>query len=289
LPDTGFSLQDCCGGLSCPINRRIALATTQLPDEPEYDDTAIRFLEVIWGPGYLSPGGPEEVDRVIVGLKMAGKAGVDLGCGAGGITLHVAQGLGLGTMVGFDVEAPVIAAARAKAAAAGMDHRVSFVQGPPGPLPFADASFDLAFSKDALIHVPDKEALFAEIFRILRPGGIFAASDWLIGHDGPPSPEMAAYIAAEGLSFGMASAWRYRTAMVSAGFVDVTTISRNGWYSEQALAELARLQSGPLRVRAVAAVGEEYVAKNIRTWQAMAQVLATGEHCPTHLRALKPL
>lgn len=32
--------------------------------EPEYDDTAIRFLEALWGEGYLSPGGPDEVDRV---------------------------------------------------------------------------------------------------------------------------------------------------------------------------------------------------------------------------------
>lgn len=32
---------------------------------PEYDDTAIRFLEALWGEGYLSPGGPEEVDRVL--------------------------------------------------------------------------------------------------------------------------------------------------------------------------------------------------------------------------------
>lgn len=256
--------------------------------DPEYDDAAIRFLEVVWGPGYLSPGGPDEVERVLAGLAMKGKAGVDLGCGSGGITLHVARHLGLASMVGFDVERPVIAAAAARAATERMADRVRFIQAPPGPLPFADASFDLAFSKDALIHVADKEALFAEIFRILRPGGSFAASDWLIGHDGPPSPDMAAYIRAEGLSFGMASARRYAAAMTAAGFVDVTTKSRNGWYLEQARIELARLQDGPLRDRAVAAVGQAYVAKNIKTWTAMLKVLATGEHCPTHLRARKP-
>ncbi|TIO80200.1 MAG: SAM-dependent methyltransferase, partial [Mesorhizobium sp.] len=38
--------------------------------EPEYDDAAIRFLEALWGDGYLSPGGPDEVDRVVEGLSL---------------------------------------------------------------------------------------------------------------------------------------------------------------------------------------------------------------------------
>ncbi|MER9261589.1 hypothetical protein [Mesorhizobium sp. M0619] len=37
--------------------------------EPEYDDAAIRFLEALWGEGYLSPGGPDEVDRVVEGCR----------------------------------------------------------------------------------------------------------------------------------------------------------------------------------------------------------------------------
>ncbi|TIV04561.1 MAG: SAM-dependent methyltransferase, partial [Mesorhizobium sp.] len=57
--------------------------------EPEYDDTAIRFLEALWGEGYLSPGGPDEVDRIVEGLSLKGKTILDIGCGAGGITLHL--------------------------------------------------------------------------------------------------------------------------------------------------------------------------------------------------------
>lgn len=231
------------------------MSDAQVGHGPEYDDTAIRFPQVVWGPGYLSPGGPGEVDRIIAGLDLAGRDGLDLGCGAGGITLQVARHLGLRSMVGFDVEAPVIAAALARGAAAGIGDIVQFVQAPPGRLPFADGSFDLVFSKDALIHVAGKEALSSEIFRILRPGGTFAASDWLIGHDGPPSTDMAACIAAEGLSFGMASPRRRSAAMTAAGFTAVSTVSRNAWYRGQAEEELSRLQAGPLHDRAVAAVG----------------------------------
>lgn len=255
--------------------------------EAEYDDTAIRFLEALWGEGYLSPGGPEEVDRVVAGIALAGKCVLDVGCGAGGVTMHLATVHGSGHVTGFDVEAPVIEAARRRAEALGLTDRVSFVLGAPGPLPFADASFDVVFSKDALLHVLDKDALFSEIFRVLKPGGVFAASNWMIGHDGEPSAEMKAYVTAEGLSFAMASPERYKAAMRRAGFADVTHLDRNPWYREVAREELGRLK-GPLYDQAAAAVGRAYVDKNIRTWEAMQIVLDSGEHRPTHLRGYRP-
>ena len=62
--------------------------------EPEYDDDAIRFLAVVWGEGYLSPGGSQEVDRVLEGIDLAGRSVLDFGCGAGGVTLHIAKAHG---------------------------------------------------------------------------------------------------------------------------------------------------------------------------------------------------
>ena len=256
--------------------------------EPEYDEAAIRFLGVMWGEGYLSPGGPAEVDRVLAGVDLQGRRILDFGCGAGGITLHIAKTYGPAEIVGYDVEQPVILRARAAAIARGLSSIARFVSSPPGRLPFDDASFDVVFSKDAMIHVPDKEALFAELFRVLKPGGVLAASDWLIGHDGEPSAIMKEYIAAEGLSFGMASSSRYLSAMAAAGFVGGTAESRNAWYREVARGELERLK-GQLHAEAVAAVGEAYVEKNIRTWTAMQKVLDSGEHCPAHLRGNKPV
>lgn len=255
--------------------------------QPEYDEQAIAFLEEMWGDGFLSPGGPQEVERIVAGLDFTGRNVLDIGCGSGGITLFLARNYPLEHITGFDVEQPVIDAASARARQDGLCERVSFLRGDPGPLPFESGSFDIVFSKDALVHVADKEGVFAEVFRILRPGGRFAASDWMIGHDGEPSTEMNEYLAAEGLSFGMGSPARYRKAMAGAGFVDVRTVDRNPWYRERAREELARLRearNGSLAEK----VGREYVDKNIRTWTAMLTVLDSGEHRPTHVFGSKP-
>jgi phosphoethanolamine N-methyltransferase len=254
---------------------------------PEYDDVHMRFLELIWGDGYLSPGGPAEVERVLRDVDLRGRRVLDIGCGSGGITLFIARQFQPARIVGFDVELPVVESARRRATKAGLADRAEFTQGPPGRLPFPDESFDVVFSKDAMVHIPDKDAIFAEIFRVLKPNGTFAASDWLISHDGEPTAEMKEYIVAEGLSFGMASPRRYAEAMRNAGFADVRTESRNGWYREEAARELKRLQTD-LYDDAARLTSKAFVDKNIATWIAMQKVLDSGEHCPTHLSATKP-
>ena len=98
---------------------------------------------------------------------------------------------------------------------------------------------------------------------------------------------MAAYIDAEGLNFGMASPARYEDAIRSAGFVEVSTTSRNAWYRDTARQELERLR-GPVGTAAAGIVGQDFVDQNIAIWLRMIPVLASGEHCPTHLRARKP-
>jgi len=256
-------------------------------DDDLYDKAHIAFLEAIWGEGYLSPGGPQEVARVIEGLNLRGMRVLDIGCGSGAITLSLLADHGAAEVVGIDVEAPVCAEARARAKAAGMADRMIIRQVQPGPLDFVAQSFDLVFSKDSIIHIPDKEFLCGEVFRVLKPGGWFAASDWLISHDGQPSLEMEAYIKAEALDFAMAAPSRYHAALADAGFTNIGLRNRNRWYYDVALAEHAWL-TGAKRPALEAAHGADFIAGQITTWTRMIAVLASGEHCPHHIRAQRP-
>ena len=254
--------------------------------EVHYPPQMIAMLEAVWGIGFLSPGGPEEVARVIGTYDLLGKSVLDIGCGAGGIDIALIRNHGAAYVIGLDVEDPVLTHARDLVAREDLTDRIGLVKVAPGPLPFPPGSFDVVFSKDSIVHIPDKNALMAEVFRVLKPGGWFLASDWLIGTD-EISPLMADYIAAEGLDFGMSTAKRYQDAMAAAGFVGGTTTSRNAWYRVRAREELERLK-GDVGAAAAKVVGQGFVDKNIGIWARMIPVLDSGEHCPTHLAARKP-
>ena len=255
--------------------------------DEHYPLDSILFLEALWGDGFLSPGGPEEVQRLLSGLDVAGRTVVDIGSGAGGIPVLLAGRYGAARVIGLDVEATVVAHARAKAKRAGLQERVEIRKVEPGPMPLPDAGVDIVFSKDSIVHIPDKEALAADAFRVLKSGGWFVASDWLISHDGEPSPEMADYLAKEDLDFGMASPARYRRALEEAGFVDVSLSNRNPWYRTVAREELARLE-GAGRDAFLTVMDGAALNAQVETWRAMVIVLDSGEHCPHHFRGRKP-
>ena len=85
--------------------------------EPQehYHARLIGMLEHLWGDGWLSPGGPEEVKRLLDGLDLSGKSVLDIGCGAGGIDVLLVETYGAAYVTGIDVEDTVLAHARERA------------------------------------------------------------------------------------------------------------------------------------------------------------------------------
>ena len=251
-----------------------------------YDQQHIDFLEEIWGDGFLSPGGRDEVARVLNGVQIEGKRILDIGCGTGACAALLATEYGAAHVTGIDVEDPVCEAATKRFYNKGLSHKVSVIKVQPGPFPFDKASFDVVFSKDSIIHIPDKLGLAREAYRVLRTGGQFAVSDWLISHDDKPSAQMADYIKAEGLDFAMASPVTYEAAVREAGFSNIELVNRNTWYAEVAVEELKWLM-GTNRHGLSARHGRDFIDKQIDIWSKLVKVLQSGEHCPHHIRAQK--
>lgn len=127
----------------------------------QYPDDFIARLEAVWGRGFLSPGGPDEVRMIVDGVALDGKTVLDIGIGTGGPAILLAGEFGA-NVIGLDVEDGVLERARALVEETGLADRIRLEKVDPGPLPFPDDSFDVVFSKDSLVHVPDKRALYAE-------------------------------------------------------------------------------------------------------------------------------
>jgi SAM-dependent methyltransferase len=117
-----------------------------------------------------------------LGRLAAGEQVLDLGCGAGTDTLIAAQMVGpSGRVTGIDMTPEMLAKARASAEEMGVAN-VAFVEGEAESLPFPDASFDVVISNGVIDLVPDKDAVFSEIQRVLKPGGRIQIADVTIQH-----------------------------------------------------------------------------------------------------------
>ena len=102
---------------------------------------------------------------------------LDLGSGAGTDSLVAAQMVGPGGQVtGIDMTPEMLDKARAAAAEMGATN-VEFVEAEAERLPFADASFDVVISNGVIDLIPDKDAVFAELFRVLALGGRIQIAD----------------------------------------------------------------------------------------------------------------
>ena len=252
-----------------------------------YDENLMALLEAIWGEGFMSPGGTAEVDRYLAGIVLADRKVLDIGCGIGGVDLHLARSHGVARVTGIDIEQELIDRCRQLAEKYAVAGQTEFLRVDPGPLPFADAVFDVVTSKDSIIHVEDKHALAVDVFRVLEPGGWFAASDWLAGYEGETPPEMQAYIEVEGLDFRLASAASYADALEAAGFVDIEIDDRNEWYRQEARQERDSLK-GALFEGLASRVGDEFLEREIEVWDKMIVAVDLGQLRPTHLRGRKP-
>jgi len=253
----------------------------------EYDDGFVAGLEWIWGEGFLSPGGSEEVARILGNVSLEAKSVLDIGCGVGGVDVLLVKQHHAAHVTGIDVETALVETSRENAARAGLSDRITIKQVAPGPLDFEDGTFDVVFSKDSMIHIPDKAQIYSEVFRVLKPGGQIAFSDWF-GSAAPETPEFRDWLGVVNLSFRMGTIEDAAKLIGTTGFNDVEFEDRNDWYAQYMVEELERC-SGENFDALASAKGRAVAEHRLQSSTLKKTVVDQGQLRPGHIRATKPL
>ena len=127
----------------------------------------------------LSPG--DEKNRYFIQLyahalwqtdSVDGRDVLEVGCGRGGGSEWIARTQGVKSMTGMDLASSAIKLCRASHRA----DNLTFVQGDAEHIPFPEASFDVVLNVESCHHYPSLATFFAEVDRVLKPGGYFCVA-----------------------------------------------------------------------------------------------------------------
>jgi tocopherol O-methyltransferase len=163
-------------------------------DIREFYDASSGLWESIWGEhmhhGYYGKNGNYKLERRQAQIELIEELLIwadcdsnppqniiDVGCGIGGSTLHLAQKFG-SKATGITLSPVQASRAKERAAEAGLDSRVKFEVANALEMPFEDNSFDLVWSLESGEHMPDKTKFLQECYRVLKPGGKMIFATW---------------------------------------------------------------------------------------------------------------
>jgi phosphoethanolamine N-methyltransferase len=251
----------------------------------EYHDNMVTMLELIWGKGYMAPGGPGNVAKLLGGIDTEGKRILDIGCGIGGPAFEMVRTHGA-DVVGIDLEAPLVERAMRSAAELDLNDRCEFQVVSAGPLPFADESFDVVVSSGAFTQTPDKAEILAEAHRVLKPGGHLSCYEWQKS-EGEYSDDMHYWFRMEELTYELDTLDEFRDRFINAGFVDVDAQDATSWYRDEALREYELIRGG-LYSRMIALLGQKDADHFVENWRAMSVVIGKGEMRQGYCRGRRP-
>ncbi|XP_027126928.2 phosphoethanolamine N-methyltransferase 2 [Coffea arabica] len=190
-------------------------------DNVQYKSSGILRYERVFGPGFVSTGGIDTTREFVGKLDLRpGQKVLDVGCGIGGGDFYMAEKYDA-HVVGIDLSINMVSLALERAI--GLRCSVEFEVADCTKKTYPDGSFDVIYSRDTILHIQDKPALFKSFYKWLKPGGTVLISDYC-KRAGPPSDDFVKYIKQRGYDLHDVEA--YGQMLKDAGFDEVIAEDR---------------------------------------------------------------
>ncbi|CAH2053426.1 unnamed protein product [Thlaspi arvense] len=217
--------QKCIGAYICWIWQKVSSENDRgfqrFLDNVQYKSSGILRYERVFGQGFVSTGGIETTKEFVEKMDLKpGQKVLDVGCGIGGGDFYMAENFDV-HVVGIDLSVNMISFALERAI--GLNCSVEFEVADCTTKHYPDNSFDVIYSRDTILHIQDKPALFRTFFKWLKPGGKVLISDYCRSPK-TPSPEFSEYIKQRG--YDLHDVQAYGQMLKDAGFNDVIAEDR---------------------------------------------------------------
>lgn len=251
-------------------------------DSSQYSTRSILRYERIFGPGYVSTGGVETTKEFVARLGLQpGERVLDVGCGIGGGDFLMAEQHGV-YVHGIDLSVNMVLIGLERAQQQNQT-QVSFEIADCTTAEFAPESYNVIYSRDTILHIFEKPALFKRFMEMLKPGGRLLISDYC-RKAGTMSKGFEKYIKQRG--YDLHSVEEYGQMLKDAGFTDVVAEDRTWQFEASLKRELAAAEAD--KAAFVAEFSEQDYSDVVGGWVAKLQRVADGEQRWGLFTARKP-
>jgi len=241
-------------------------------DLNQYTKDGILRYERIFGHGFVSTGGSTTTEEVVRRLNLQpGQRVLDVGCGIGGSALYMARNFQV-NVLGLDLSTNMVDLALQRTSSAGGSPLVQYRISDVTTAEFEEGSFDVIYSRDTLLHIADKAALFKKFYKWLRPGGQVLITDYCQSAI-ETSEEFRAYVASRG--YHLLNVPMYGATLGLAGFSAVTSVDYTPVFVESLSRELELSEAE--KDRFVADFSEEDYDYIVQGWRQKLIRCAAGD------------
>jgi len=261
-------------------------------DKSQYSMNGILRYEKIFGPGFVSTGGKETTENFVAKMELKeGEKVLDVGCGIGGGDFYMAKQFAV-TVHGLDLSANMVSIAmerQLKILTQGdrSAAKVVFELSDATDRQFRANFFHAIYSRDTILHIEDKSALFKSFFEWTKPGGRLLISDYCCGEADQSlwSPQFTQYVKQRG--YHLHTVQEYGQLISGAGYTDVQAIDVTDYLVERCQAELDRIK--PMQEEFVAEFSQEDFDYLVSGWKSKMARCRQGDQRWGLFIAKKPL